>query len=242
MHVGFYFVAVIGLSGSSLAASGSIPAARVMAQGMWHKISDGEPIMDSMIKEGAYIVLDDDGKGKASFQIALVPGNDVLKSLAQFQKVTKITAGKGQAVFNIDHAELDQWTKPASSGSPNHVPNEIEKSREGLMLCLFSGSVKANATGVSPPPHCHAMLAGFDELDPGSTLTGGYPATGGHLGAATVHVVLEMHVDSYPEVLEKTPGGSELGGLILSISDRQAEAARRLIEKEGSPEYKLSPK
>jgi predicted DNA-binding protein with PD1-like motif len=203
---------------------------RVMAPGMWHKISNGDPIVDSKITEGAYIVLDDDHNGKASFQLALIPGEDVLKSLTAFQKTTGITSGKGVAVFNIEDIELDQWIKPSLNRGVNHAPDRVEKSREGLMVCLFSGAIKGDSTGAVPPPHCHAMVAGYDDVSIDSHLTGGYPATGGHLGGAKVHVVLEMHVDSYPEVLEKGSGG-ELCCLILSISDKQASAARDLLSK-----------
>jgi len=176
---------------------------RAMAPGMWHNLRTGEPIADTHISQGAYIVLDNDGKGKASFQIALVPGDDVMQSLIAFQKTTGITSGKGVAVFNIGDIELDQWTKPGLGG-PNHVPNSISEGREGLLVALFSGSTKGNPSSV-PPPHVHAMVAGYDSLAPNQTYTGGYPATGGHLGKATVNVVLEMQVDSYPVVIEKEP-------------------------------------
>ena len=192
---------------------------------MWHKISNGDPITDSSIKEPSYIVLDDNKKGKASFQLALVRGNDVLKSLSDFQKITGITSGKGEAVFNVNNSEVDQWMDPSKNGGSNHVPNRIENSREGLMICLFSGGT-IRGTANSPTPHCHAMLAGFDSLNSSTDLKGGFPAVGGHLGGATVNVVLEMHVDSYPEVIEKEPGGP-LGGSLLTVSAAQQSAAKK---------------
>jgi hypothetical protein len=69
------------------------------------------------------------------------------------------------------------------------------------------------------------MLAGHDILL-GDDLEGGFPATGGHLGAAIVHVVLEMQVTTYPALIEKASGGSELGGFVISVSDEQANTAK----------------
>jgi predicted DNA-binding protein with PD1-like motif len=200
---------------------------RVMAQGMWHKVSNGDPIVDNKIRESAYIVLDDDRNGKASFQLALIRGDDVMKTLSAFQITTGITSGKGQAVFNVNTIELDQWIQPTPTNPTNFSANTIEKSREGLMVCLFSGTKRG--TGDHTDPHCHAMLAGFDVPVPNQK--GGFPAIGGHLGGATVNVVLEMEVDSYPEVLEKESGHADLGGWMLTISEKQAEMAKNLLAR-----------
>lgn len=200
---------------------------RVMAKGMWHKVSNGDPIVDTKIRESAYLVLDDSKNGKASYQIAMIRGDDIPKTLKAFQATTGITSGKGQAVFNVNTIELDQWMQPSSNDSTNFNANTVEKSREGLMVCLFSGNKKA--TREATEPHCHAMLAGYDIPLPNQKV--GFPAIGGHLGGATVNVVLEMQVDSYPEVLEKESGGAELGGWMLTISDKQAEAAKVLMSR-----------
>jgi predicted DNA-binding protein with PD1-like motif len=209
----------------------SVP--RAMAPKMWHKISDGEPVVTSTITEGSYIVLKDDQKGTASFQIALVQQEDVLKQLTRFQEITGITAGKGTAVFNVRESELDQWIKPADSSSPNHVPNEVKKGREGLAVCLFSGRDRESPTQQTPAPHCHGMLAGFDDPN-AESLGGGFPAVGGHLGKSTVNVIFEMIVDAYPETLEKASGGP-LGGRILSVSEEQRETARLFLQQNPHP-------
>ena len=216
--------------GFASSATDNINRERIMGPGMWHKISNGDPIVDSPLKEAAYIVLSDDNQGHASFQIALFPGDDVVKSLADFQKITGITSGKGVAVFNINSIELDQWKQHTDQDPSTFTPNHIQKGREGLLVALFSGAVKGSPAGEPPGPHIHAMVAGFDKTVPGSKYEGGFPAVGGHLGAAKVNVVLEMHVDSYPEVLEKAYNES-LGGPVLSISDKQAEAARQFLER-----------
>jgi len=231
----YLFIVTLGLSTASFAADSTstthdLNRERIMAPGMWHKISNGDPIIDSTIKEAAYIVLSDDKRGHSSFQIALVPGDDVVKSLAGFQKITGITSGKGVAVFNINSIELDQWKRHTDQDPSTYAPNHIQKGREGLLIALFSGAIKGSPAGEAPGPHIHAMVAGFDDTPPGSKYEGGFPAVGGHLGAAKVNIVLEMHVDSYPEVLEKAYSES-LGGPVLSISDRQAEAARQFLER-----------
>jgi hypothetical protein len=235
---------LLALALASSAYAETLQYEKVMAPGMWHRINDGMPIVDPSIPQGgAYIVLSDDHHGRASFQVALVRDDDIMKSLTAFQKTTGITSGKGQAVFNIKGTGLDQWVKPVNGA--NHVKSVAENSREGLMLCLFSGATKGALASV-PPPHCHLMVAGVDavslgEVVPnadGSPASGGdkvpalgFPAVGGHLDDATVNVVLEMQVDSYSTVLEKESGGDELGGLILSVSEKQAAAAKRLLER-----------
>ena len=127
---------------------------------------------------------------------------------------------------------MDQWAKPVAANSPNDVYSRIDGPREGLLICLFGGAIKGGAVGEFPRPHCHVVVAGIDQPIAGMNFPGGFPATGGHLGAARVNVVLEMQVDSYPEVIEKMPGPPDVGGMVLSVSEAQAEAARRFLALE----------
>ncbi len=109
--------------------------------------------------------------------LRLDPGEDVLPTLAEFARREDLRAAAiVSGIGSVNRAKIGYW-----DGS-EYRPRELTVPHE---VVGFSGSI-AWADG-APSIHAHIAAAGPD-----------YQLVGGHLLSATIGILLEASIDSFP--------------------------------------------
>lgn len=128
------------------------------------------------------------------YLLVLVPGQEIIQSLNRFQKAMGFKLATASAIGDVEKVRLGHFN---SRTRQMDLANEITESNEMTSLnCSLATLVRADSIAAVLFAHCHINL--------GLASAQGNQVVGGHLLSATVSVVAEIFILTFPEEVIKT--------------------------------------